>query len=42
MANTVPNQNTLIIHREKPETNFMQIKNENWMEFNKKHGPFAL
>lgn len=42
MANTVPNQNTVIIHREKPETNFMQIKNENWMKFNKKHGPFAL
>lgn len=42
MADTVPNQNTVVIHRDRPQTNFLQIKNENWMEFNKKYGPFAL
>ena len=42
MPETVPNQKLIVIHRDMPNTNFMQIKNENWMEFNKKHGPFAL
>ena len=27
---TVPNQNTIVIHREMPRTDFLQIKNENW------------
>lgn len=27
---TVTNQNTVVIHREMPESNFLQIKNENW------------
>lgn len=27
---SVPNQNIIIIHREYPEKNFLQIKNENW------------
>lgn len=40
--NTVPNQKTVIIHKKYPESNFMQISNEHWMEFNKKYGPFAL
>ena len=40
--NTVPNQKTVIIHRDKPDYDFLQIKNEHWMEFNKKYGPFAL
>lgn len=31
MPNTVPNQRTIHIHREKPQTNFLGIKNENWM-----------
>ena len=26
----VPNQNIMIIHRQMPEKNFLQIKNENW------------
>lgn len=30
-SNTVPNQRTIHIHRERPETNFLGIKNENWM-----------
>lgn len=42
MPATVPNQNVVVIHCDKPKTNFLQIKNENWMEFNKKYGPFAL
>lgn len=42
MPNNVPNQNAVVIHREMPKTNFIQIKNENWMDFNKKYGPFAL
>lgn len=42
MPETVPNQKLIVIHRDMPKTNFVQIKNENWMEFNKKHGPFAL
>lgn len=42
MPVTVPNQNVVVIHCDKPKTNFLQIKNENWMEFNKKYGPFAL
>lgn len=39
---TVPNQKTVIIHKEHPESNFMQISNKHWMEFNKKYGPYAL
>lgn len=27
---TVPNQNTIVIHREMPKSDFLQIKNENW------------
>lgn len=27
---SVPNQNIIIIHREYPQKNFLQIKNENW------------
>lgn len=42
MPNTVPYQKTVVIHREMPKTNFLQIKDENWMEFNKKLGPYAL
>lgn len=29
---TVPNQNTIVIHREKPKSDFLQIKNENWQK----------
>lgn len=28
---TVPNQRTIHVHREKPHTDFLGIKNENWM-----------
>lgn len=42
MPNTVSNQKTIIIHRDMPRIDFLQIKNENWTEFNKKQGPFAL
>lgn len=30
---TVPNQRIMVIHREKPEKDFLQIKNENWHNF---------
>lgn len=40
--NTVPYQKTVIIHKERPESNFIQISNEHWMEFNKAYGPYAL
>lgn len=39
---TVPNQRTLIIHRDRPKNGFLQISNSHWMDFNKKYGPFAL
>lgn len=42
MPNTVENQRIVVIRRDKPEKNFLMIKNENWMEVNKKLGPYAL
>lgn len=30
MSNTVPNQRTIAVHRERATTNFLGIKNENW------------
>lgn len=42
MCNTVANQKIIIINRDMPKSDFLQIKNEHWMEFNKKYGPFAL
>lgn len=29
---TVPNQNIVVIHREMPESDFLQIKNKNWQQ----------
>ena len=42
MLNTVPNQKTIIINRNMPKANFLQISNEHWMKFNKKYGPYGL
>lgn len=42
MCNTVANQKIIIINRDMPKSDFLQIKNEHWMKFNKKHGPYAL
>lgn len=39
---TVPNQKIIVIHKDKPDRDFLQIKNEHWMEVNKKYGPYAL
>jgi len=39
---TVPHQRTVRIHREKVETNFLGIKNENWMEASRNLRPHAL
>ena len=32
---TVPNQKTITIHRDKPDKDFISIKNNHWMEINK-------
>lgn len=42
MPITVPNQKTVIIHKQKPDKDFLQIKNSHWMEVNKQLGPYAL
>lgn len=42
MPKTVSNQKTVAIHRDKLDDSFLGIKNANWMEFNKKHNPYAL
>lgn len=42
MPSTVANQKLVIIHRDMPKYDFLQIQNAHWMEFNKKYGPFAL
>lgn len=39
---TVPNQKTITIHREKPDKDFISIKNSHWMEINKKFSPYGL
>ena len=40
---TVPNQNVLIIHRNYPQANFLQISNEHWQNMIKETGdPYAL
>ena len=42
MFESYPNQKIIVIHREKPDKDFLQIKNTHWMEFNKRYGPYAL
>lgn len=42
MPITVPNQKTVIIHKQKPDKDFLQIKNSHWMAVNKDLGPYAL
>lgn len=37
-----PNQKKIIVHRDYPKSDFLQISNEHWMEINKKYGPYAL
>ena len=39
---TVPNQRKVIIHREKCERDFLQIKKENWFAANKDLEPYGL
>ena len=39
---TVPNQKTVIVHKDKVVSDFLQINNAEWMEVNKKFGPYAL
>lgn len=39
---TVPNQKTVIVHKDKVVSDFLQINNAEWMEVNKKYGPYAL
>lgn len=39
---TVANQKTVIVHKDKVVSDFLQINNAEWMEVNKKFGPYAL
>ena len=40
---TVPNQNIMVIHRNYPEANFLQISNKTWQNMIKETGdPYAL
>jgi len=39
---TVPNQKKIVIHREKCERDFLQIKKENWFAANKDLEPYGL
>ncbi len=39
---TVPNQKTVCVHREKPTSDFLGIKNENWMYASRDLGAHAL
>ncbi len=39
---TVPNQRIAVIHREKCERDFLQIKKENWFAANKDLEPYGL
>ena len=39
---SVPNQKTIIVHKDKVVSDFLQINNSEWMEVNKKFGPYAL
>ena len=39
---TVPNQRMVKVHRETPRSNFLGIKNENWMAASRDLGPHAL
>ena len=39
---TVPNQRKVIVHREKCEKSFLQIKKENWFAANKDLEPYGL
>lgn len=42
MSYTAPNQRTVQIHREPAKTNFLGIKNENWMAASRDLGAHAL
>ena len=42
MPYTFPNQRTVQIHREKAKTDFLGIKNENWMYASRDLGAHAL
>ena len=39
---TAPNQRKVIVHREKCERDFLQIKKENWFAANKDLEPYGL
>lgn len=39
---TYPNQKCIIIHKDRPKFDFMQIENAHWTDVNKKYGPYAL
>lgn len=42
MEYSFPNQKKIVIHKDRPQRDFLQIQNKHWMEINKKYGPYAL
>ena len=42
MPYTFPNQRKIVIHKEYPKSDFLQIKNEHWTYINKKYSPYGL
>ena len=42
MCYTVPNQRGVRVHRERPTSDFLGIKNENWQAAARDLGPYAL
>lgn len=42
MPRTVANQKVIVVHRDKPKSDFLQIKKENWYAANKDLTPFGL
>ena len=39
---TVPNQKIVVVHKNYPKGNFLQISNDRWTEINKKYSPYGL
>ena len=42
MDKTYPNQKNVVIHKDYPKNNFLQISNDHWMEINKRYTPYGL
>lgn len=42
MVYIFPNQKKIVVHKDRPQRDFLQIQNAHWMDVNKKYGPYAL